>query len=238
MVEVEEFRTIMDTWDSLAHAWKSEMYKIEFLRRRTAEELVKVSNLVHNLRSERDEAKRERDTAKWERDEAKRERDEMNKSQNEKPGQASRRLEWSRNVTAVLLAQLEMVTEEWEDTLLPDVDASINAAFMREASSGTRAQAIRLVGARKSRGTLEALVNWLLVRIEAKEAVVTELKAILIPCGTNRLNHHTCGVCRKHFEDCEAEVHYTGWPNPGPDDGPFKSCAGARVRKALQEKML
>lgn len=62
----------------------------------------------------------------------------------------------------------------------------------------------------------------------AIEAVLRAANA----CGTNTHNPDTCGVCHKHFRDCEAErVSYDD--PPINDDNSFPECAGAMMRIAL-----
>lgn len=54
---------------------------------------------------------------------------------------------------------------DWEDKPLPE-DEAIKAAFpTRSGHHGAYGEAMRLVGARQSKGALVSLVNWLLVRI-------------------------------------------------------------------------
>lgn len=62
-----------------------------------------------------------------------------------------------------------MEPPSWEDGTLPE-DAAIDEAFpTRSESHDTYAQAMRLVGARRSKQGLVALVNWLLFRIAKLE---------------------------------------------------------------------
>lgn len=60
---------------------------------------------------------------------------------------------------------------DWEDQPLPEDDA-IRAAFpTRTGDHSTYAEAMRLVGAKRSKGALVSLVNWLLVeRTRQREA--------------------------------------------------------------------
>lgn len=70
-------------------------------------------------------------------------------------------------------AHLEQLAdpESWLDASLPE-DAAIDAAFpTRSGRHDLYAEAMRLVGARRTKGALVALVNWLLLeREKAKEA--------------------------------------------------------------------
>jgi len=51
-------------------------------------------------------------------------------------------------------------------------------------------------------------------------------------CGTDNDNPDTCGVCHKHFAECEAERASHDDP-PFTDANTFPACPGARVRQAL-----
>ena len=58
---------------------------------------------------------------------------------------------------------------DWKDATLPE-DAAIDAAFpTRSGRHDLYLEAMRLVGARQSKGALVALVNWLLHRADPSE---------------------------------------------------------------------
>ena len=66
-------------------------------------------------------------------------------------------------------------------------------------------------------------------------APYSELEALrraLADCGTHYINADTCGVCRKHLYECDAEYRTS-------DDAPRAArelaCPGARARKLLRE---
>jgi len=63
------------------------------------------------------------------------------------------------------------------------------------------------------------------------EAIVRAARA----CAISGNNPDTCGVCHKHFHDCEEEKSTHDGDNDVPYDDMtwFFSCAGARVRQAL-----
>lgn len=50
-------------------------------------------------------------------------------------------------------------------------------------------------------------------------------------CGWDNDNPDTCGVCHKHFAECEQERVIVGDVN----DADEPACPGARVRRAMQE---
>ena len=63
---------------------------------------------------------------------------------------------------------LNWPADDEDDRPLPE-DEAIAAAFpTRSGKHATYAQAMRLVGAKRSKGALVALVNWLLIRIEKR----------------------------------------------------------------------
>ena len=70
-------------------------------------------------------------------------------------------------------------------------------------------------------------------RLLAKEKALREA---LRDCGTHEINADTCGVCGKHFADCETDTRYAGHmsdpetPVPPPVE---YACPGARARAAL-----
>jgi hypothetical protein len=55
---------------------------------------------------------------------------------------------------------------------------------------------------------------------------IARLCEALEDCAVNSCNPDTCGVCGKHFHECEAETHYR-------DHVERFDCSGARARKAL-----
>ena len=63
------------------------------------------------------------------------------------------------------------------------------------------------------------------------EQRLAELTAAARDCGTHAVNFDTCGVCGKHFPECEVE-RLIDDEICGCDDGP--ACPGARVRVALR----
>lgn len=73
---------------------------------------------------------------------------------------------------SVIIGLLDEIEDwrKWDDRPLPE-DEEIDAAFpTRSDRHDTYAEAMRLVGARYSKGELVALVNWLLIRAEARTA--------------------------------------------------------------------
>jgi len=63
---------------------------------------------------------------------------------------------------------------EWEDKPLPE-DPHIRAAFPTQSGRhDLYAEAMRLVGAKRSKGNLVALVNWLLYRIDSLQKLDVE----------------------------------------------------------------
>jgi hypothetical protein len=86
--------------------------------------------------------------------------------------------------------------KHWEDAPLPE-DEVIRAAFpTRSGKHETYAEAMRLVGARHSKGQLVALVNWLLVardamRAEARDAALVDAAEAIGPLQLEP--HHTTG---------------------------------------------
>lgn len=69
-------------------------------------------------------------------------------------------------------AELAMLKVDWDDAPLPE-DEQIKAAFpTRTEKHELYGEAMRLVGARRSKGGLVELVNWLLARIEKAETGV------------------------------------------------------------------
>ena len=77
---------------------------------------------------------------------------------------------------AAVVAKQEALTERWDDAPQPE-DEAIRAAFpTRTGKHSTYEEAMRLVGARHSKGALVALVNWLLAeRDELLERVVRSI---------------------------------------------------------------
>lgn len=63
----------------------------------------------------------------------------------------------------VVARQAEQLGAAWEDKPLPEDKAIYEAFPTRSGSHEAYAEAMRLVGARRSKGALVALVNWLLV---------------------------------------------------------------------------
>jgi hypothetical protein len=73
-------------------------------------------------------------------------------------------------------------------------------------------------------------------RLAALESRLHAAEEALRDCGTNDTNPDTCGVCGKHFAQCEEER----WVD-GDEDEPYlaktrPACAGARARAALPAK--
>jgi hypothetical protein len=64
------------------------------------------------------------------------------------------------------------------------------------------------------------------------ERRIAELIAEAKDCGTHPINFDTCGVCGKHFAECEVE-RLVDDEVCGCDDGP--ACPGARVRVVLRK---
>ena len=56
-----------------------------------------------------------------------------------------------------------------------------------------------------------------------------ELLARLRDCAVNEDNPDTCGVCRLHFTECEAEQRVVG-------EATEAACAGARARETLRPR--
>lgn len=66
---------------------------------------------------------------------------------------------------------------------------------------------------------------------------MAKLRPVLETCGTSTDNPDTCGVCGKHFKECEeervAEEVETSDGTKLSDDG--FACPGARARELLKE---
>lgn len=86
--------------------------------------------------------------------------------------------------------KLDQDAEAWMDAPLPE-DAEIDRAFpTRSGSHAEYAEAMRLVGARRSKAGLVALVNWLLLRIGRAKGTrrtlpprSTKIPAVCRACG-------------------------------------------------------
>jgi hypothetical protein len=75
---------------------------------------------------------------------------------------------------------------------------------------------------------------------EAGLSATPALLAAAEECGTSWDNPDTCGVCHKHFDECEEEQHCVGDEfAPGRDIplGREPACPGARVRAALAARV-
>lgn len=59
------------------------------------------------------------------------------------------------------------------------------------------------------------------------------LRKAAFDCGTDSDNPDTCGVCHKHFADCEMERMTHDDDLPFDRAKTFPACPGARVRAAL-----
>jgi hypothetical protein len=59
------------------------------------------------------------------------------------------------------------------------------------------------------------------------------LRVAAADCGTNTDNPDTCGVCHKHFDDCEADRVWQDDTAPMTLETSFAACPGARVRAVL-----
>lgn len=59
------------------------------------------------------------------------------------------------------------------------------------------------------------------------------LRAIAAECGTNTDNPDTCGVCHKHFGDCEKDRAWQDDSAPMTHETSVPACPGARVRAVL-----
>jgi hypothetical protein len=61
---------------------------------------------------------------------------------------------------------------------------------------------------------------------------VAELEAVLKDCGRHAVNADTCGVCKKHFKECEEDRIADEDRNGVLIDVGF-ACPGARARELL-----
>ncbi len=64
------------------------------------------------------------------------------------------------------------------------------------------------------------------------ESAMAILRVAAEACAVDVDNPDTCGVCHKHFDECEAERLSHEDP-PYSDANTFPECPGARVRRAL-----
>lgn len=78
------------------------------------------------------------------------------------------------------IAQLEAErdAQRWEDGPSPEDEAIMAAHPLRSGCHALHAQAMELVGARHSKGSLVALVNWLLHRVDAHPATPDNEKVV------------------------------------------------------------
>ena len=65
------------------------------------------------------------------------------------------------------------------------------------------------------------------------EARVAELETAAQDAGTHPICTDTCGVCGKHFEECEVEMSSHDDPPWTSSTRVWPSCPGARIRAAL-----
>lgn len=99
------------------------------------------------------------------------------------------------------------LTANWEDMPLPE-DEEIDSVFpTRSGRHDLYAEALRLVSAKRSKGTLVALVNWLLHRCVKAEGERDDAKRLF---GLDRTKRHIAAETRvaeleKELEKMKAE---------------------------------
>ena len=71
---------------------------------------------------------------------------------------------------------------------------------------------------------------------KATAKYIEDLRTALAECGTSTYNPDTCGVCRLHFAECEAEQRAVGDVVDEHDIpvGREPACGGARARALLK----
>jgi len=65
---------------------------------------------------------------------------------------------------------------------------------------------------------------------------IQALRAALRDCATHPVNADTCGVCGRHFPECEVDQQFMEAPSMVKDPTLIRqpACAGARAREALR----
>lgn len=141
------------------------------------------------------------------------------------------RMAWEiGNKFAAIRVKLESLAEPvWEDAPTPE-DFVISEAFpTRSGDHASYAEAMRLVGARRSKGTLVALVNWLLHRVKVAESramwSVSDVVALkdAVKFYADPKNH----TREDHYSSETQDFPYSTSPSEVMKDG------GLRARDAL-----
>lgn len=70
-------------------------------------------------------------------------------------------------------------------------------------------------------------------RLTPAQIALQALRDAAMDCGVDTNNPDTCGVCHKHFGDCEEDRVWHDDTLPMTQETSLPACVGARVRAAL-----
>lgn len=119
-----------------------------------------------------------------------------------------------------LVAEVRRLTAErdealaWDEGPLPE-DKQIEAAFpTRSGRHDTYAEAMRLVGARRSKGSLVALVNWLLGELDDARAEAKTTQELWDATGQDNNTLRDQLADAKAALEAVANLSHLGWLKP------------------------